>query len=120
MSKSADRQTEARAWLAGLSKRALARADDRDLARFNLPYDVDQTLLYGERLRRGVITLADVPQRFRRALVDPASLDLHLLAAGPIMDSDKIYLPAGKCSLEEAVRREGLAIDPSPSPTLPR
>ena len=104
------RKTEAREWLAKLSKRALAKLDGSDLWRFGLPNDVRETLLYGERMRRGLITLADVPQRFRRALVDPATIDLHALASGPIMDSNVIYLPAGKCSLEEAKQREGLAV----------
>jgi len=34
------------------------------------------------------------------------SRDLHAIANGPIMDPNRIYLPAGKCSEEEVRRRE--------------
>lgn len=37
---------------------------------------------------------------------------LKRIAAGPIMDSNEIFLPAGKISLQEAVARERASILP--------
>jgi len=58
-------------------------------------------------------------QRGRRAIVrhdlgdDPARYDadtLKRIANGPIMQSDTLYLPAGKLTLAEAEAREAAAI----------
>lgn len=65
-----------------------------------------QFLVTKERLRRGEITVHDLTPVARRALVDLERLDLHALAAGPIMQPDALYLPAGRITLAEAKVRE--------------
>ena len=65
-----------------------------------------EAMIRDERLRRGEITIHDLTPAQRRALVDPGRLDLHALAAGPIMQPDQLYLPAGRLTLAEAKARE--------------
>jgi len=77
---------------------------------FHLAQDTAEYILNAEKLKRGLITLADLTPRQRRAMIDPAKLDLHAIAAGPIMDSNELYLPAGRISLAEAKQRELAAI----------
>jgi hypothetical protein len=80
-------------------------------SQFGVRFSDGELMITRERLSRGEITLADLPPPVRRALIDPAKLDIHALAAGPIMDSNQIYLPAGKCSLEEVRAREALSVE---------
>lgn len=99
--------SQARAYLADVPR--LKKVDARDIIyRFGLTYREAERLVNEAKLARGVITLADLAPPQRRALVDPAKLDLHAIAAGPIMDSNELFLPAGRCSIEEAVAREDL------------
>jgi hypothetical protein len=73
--------------------------------RVGVPSEKLGFLILRERLSRGLVKLADLPHRQRRLLVKD-NLDLHAIAAGPIMDIGQIYLPAGKLSMEETRRRE--------------
>jgi hypothetical protein len=77
---------------------------------FAIGSDVVEKLIAAERLKRGEISILDLKPALRRALVDPENLDLHAIAAGPIMDSNRIYLPAGRVSLAEAMAREAALI----------
>lgn len=70
-----------------------------------------ETMIRQERLNRGEITTYDLTPAQRRALVDPARL--HALAAGPIMQPDQLYLPAGRISLAEAKAREAVHLQDS-------
>lgn len=67
-------------------------------------------LVTEERLRRGDITIADLKPHQRRAHVDVEGIDLHAIAAGPIMQPDRLYLPAGRVTMEEARRREAASL----------
>lgn len=57
------------------------------------------------------------PLAARRALVAELAkdgldaLDLHAIAAGPLMDANRLYLPAGRISLAEAERRERAGVE---------
>lgn len=107
--KQAERIEAARAYLA--KRKRTKRIDALSFGyRFGLTYREAQKLVYAAQLERAEITLADLPPDMRRALVDPANLNLHAIAAGPIMDSNALYLPAGKISLAEAKAREQAAI----------
>jgi hypothetical protein len=100
----------AKAHLRGL--RSLKRVDEGDLRRlFGIGYPVSETLINAEKLARGMIASTDLTPPQRRALVDPENLDLHALAAGPIMQPETLYLPAGKISLAEARAREAAAVE---------
>lgn len=99
-------------------RKRIKRVDPWDLIqRFGLRRETAERILNTEMLKRGDITLADLTPCQRRALVDPEKLDLHAIAAGPIMDSNELYLPAGKISLAEALAREAAAIIAFPAPT---
>jgi hypothetical protein len=78
---------------------------------FRLWYADAERLHHEEMLKRRLITLADLTPPQRRALVDEQSLDVHALAAGPIMMPGELYLPAGKISLAEAQAREAAAVE---------
>ena len=100
-----EREGEARAFLA--ASKSLRKVKSFDLVRdFRLPWLVADKMLDRAQLDRGEITLADIPPHRRRGLVDPAKLDLHAIAAGPIMDSNQLYLPAGRISAAKATARE--------------
>lgn len=106
-----ERQEAARLFLG--AETDLAALDPWDLVRrFGLPWRSAERLLDQAGLDRGTISLADLPQHRRRVLVDPAKLDLHAIAAGPIMDSNQLYLPAGRISTEEAKAREAASMLP--------
>ena len=103
--KDAEKAALARAWLR--QRKSLEGVETADVCwRYHLPHRAAETVLNREKLRRGIITFADLNPVQRRALVNPKKLDLHAIAAGPIMDSNQIYLPAGKISLAEAKARE--------------
>jgi hypothetical protein len=69
-----------------------------------------EQLLIAEKLKRGLITMADLTPDQRRRAIDPTNLDLHAIAAAPIMNAAEIYLPAGKLSMEETKAREAAQI----------
>ena len=107
----AERTADATAWLQGHSDTDLLEVTCWDVVReFRLRWDEAERLLHGDKLRRGLITVADLSPRVRRALLNPEALDLHAIAAGPIMDSNQIFLPAGKLSLEQTRAREAAAL----------
>lgn len=107
--KDAEKAALARAWLR--QKKNISAVETGDVSwRYRLPHQVAEAVLNREKLRRGLITLADLNPAQRRAVVNPKKLDLHAIAAGPIMDSNQIYLPAGKISLAEAKAREAQQI----------
>jgi hypothetical protein len=91
--------------------KSLKRIDPWDVGRrFRIRTEDARRLLNLAKIERGDLTLSDLTPAERRDMVDPENLDLHAIAAGPIMDSDKIYLPAGKISLDAARWREHEAI----------
>lgn len=73
-------------------------------------HETAERLLLAEKLKRSLITVQDLRPDQRRAMVDPANVDLHAIAAGPIMDAAQLYLPAGKISMAEARERERGAV----------
>lgn len=81
--------------------------------RVGVPFDKLSHLIKRERVKRGSIKLSDLRPQERRKMVDPNNLDLHALAAGPIMDVGEIYLPAGKLSMAETRAREQANILPN-------
>lgn len=87
---------------------------------FGVGFRDGEMMITRERLARGEISLADLTPPQRRALIDPSKLDLHALAVGPIMDSNEIYLPAGKISLAAAKAREAATILPCDSGSDPK
>lgn len=100
----------------GMTAAELTRYADSDelwrLAyRVGVPSHKLEFLVTRERLKRGMVKLADLPHRQRRELCKD-NPDLHALAAGPIMDIGQIYLPSGKLSMEETRRREQASILP--------
>jgi hypothetical protein len=107
--KKPDSTARARAYLATTPR--LKKLDVWDVIhRFGLTYRAAEKLLNEAKLARSVISLADLAPHERRAVIEPDKLDLHAIAAGPIMDSNEIYLPAGKISMAEARAREQVSI----------
>jgi hypothetical protein len=93
------------------ARKRLKRVAAWDLVeRFGLSYVAARQLVHRKQYERGEIGLADLLTSERRAIVALGNLDLHALAAGPIMDSNEIYLPAGKLTLAEAKARESATI----------
>ena len=78
--------------------------------RFNIGYREANKMLIARRMELGEMALVDLTPSQRRELIDPANLDLQAIANGPIMDSNVIYLPAGKLSMAETRQREMAAI----------
>lgn len=93
-----------------ISTRELGGVSATDLAwRFGVSWPVVEAMIIDERLRRGDITMLDLTPAQRRERLDPASIDVHELAAGPIMQPDRLFLPAGRVSLAEVRTRERLS-----------
>jgi hypothetical protein len=110
MSKMQERHDKASAYLD--ARKRLKRVSPYDLVeRFGLSYAASRILVHKKQLERGDISLSDLLPSERRAMIDPAKIDLHALAAGPIMDSNEIYLPAGRISIEEAKAREDAGVE---------
>lgn len=108
-----DRGEQARAFLAAAE--SLTDLEPWDIIRkFFLSHATAERLFHEEQLKRGDITLSDLLPHQRRGLVDPENVDLHAIAAGPIMDSNQLYLPAGKISLDEARARDAAQLLPPP------
>lgn len=98
-----------KAWLAGIADdmlQTLTPSDAWFYHRRSCSYPQSEHLIAAEQVRRGMKAMTDLRPDVRRAIVDPANLDLHALAAGPIMDIGQIYLPAGKLSMAETRQRE--------------
>lgn len=103
------RYEAARAYLA--KRKRLRGVDAWDFARNRGIYMTEaEELLTKRRLEIGEIKMADLPPDMRRRVIDRDHLDLHAIAAGPIMDSNEIYLPAGKLSMAETRAREAQQI----------
>ena len=101
--------------VAAMADAKLKELADRDAVwdlawRVRVPAFKLERIVLRERFRRGLIAMGDLTPEQRRGLVDPQNLDLHAIAAGPIMDVGEIYLPAGKLSMEETRRREQACI----------
>jgi hypothetical protein len=71
-----------------------------------VPFHKLELIIKREQFKRGLLKLDELTPNWRRKLVDPSNLDLHAIAAGPIMDAGEIYLPAGKLSMAETKARE--------------
>jgi hypothetical protein len=69
-----------------------------------------ELLILRERFSRGHFQAADLPPHCRRDLVTSENLNLHAIAAGPIMRPGEIYCPLGKLSMEETKRREAAQV----------
>lgn len=105
-----------REWLATLGDDALRPLTPSDAwfyHRKGCPYPQSEHLIAAEKVRRGMLESRDLRPDVRRAIIDPTNLDLHAIAAGPIMDVGQIYLPAGKLSMEETRQRELRGILPN-------
>jgi hypothetical protein len=114
MSRMQARYDEATAYLD--ARKRLKRVSAWGLVeRFGLSYVAARQLLHRKQLDRGEISLSDLLPSERRAMVDRANPDLHAIAAGPIMDSNEIYLPAGKLSMAETLAREAATLLPDAS-----
>lgn len=105
----------AREKVAEMSVETLKRYFDSDecwflARRVGVAFDKLERLIRQERFKRGDLKLSDLPPHIRRELIDPARLDLKAIAAGPIMDSNELYLPAGKLSMAETRAREAAAL----------
>lgn len=86
----------------------LAHEDElwRTAYRVGVRFDKLKVIVRREMLRRGLLKMADLAPHERRELVEPQDVDIHAIAAGPIMDAAEIYLPAGKLSMAETKARE--------------
>ena len=73
-----------------------------------------QRLVRRERFKRGLLKLEELTPEERRQLIDQQNLDVHAIAAGPIMDAGEIYLPAGKLSMAETRAREATQVQRLP------
>lgn len=78
--------------------------------RVGVAYFKMERLIRQERFRRGLLKLTDLTPQERREMVKLEGIDLHAIAAGPIMDIGEIYLPAGKLSMAETRAREAAQI----------